>query len=132
MAAKIKEFYRDMFTDVGSKLKSLSRIIFWVLEVFTAIAAIGVLITNVAGNRNKFAGLILGLILMAVVLAIGTFLSWITVLMTYAFGVIVNGIESGSADIKELKDAFKGKESPKEKAEEVPIAKEDDGFNIVQ
>lgn len=82
-----------MFTNPGGKIKSYAKVLFWigvVISVLIGVVMIGTSFTYAAYSYNGSFGTILGGIISGLlVVAIGILISWISVLVLYAFGVLV-------------------------------------------
>lgn len=82
-----------MFTNPGGKIKSYAKVIFWigvVVSVLIGVVMIGTSFTYAAYSYNGSFGTILGGIVTGLlVVAIGILISWVSVLVLYAFGVLV-------------------------------------------
>lgn len=82
-----------MFTNPGGKIKSYAKVLFWigvVISVLIGVFVIGSSFTVAAYSYNGSFGTILGGIIFGLfIVAIGILISWISVLVLYAFGVLV-------------------------------------------
>ena len=69
-----------MFENVGGKIKTLAKVTTWIGIIASIIVGFGVMFTQKSGG-----GFLMGLLIMAV----GSFASWLASLSSYAFGQLV-------------------------------------------
>lgn len=93
-----------MFTNIGSKIKSYAKVIFWIGAVISIIVGIVIIFAGIMSGASAYEPYNFGRALMVVLLGIlvaviGVVLSWINVLVLYGFGVLVENSDT----LKQLK-----------------------------
>ncbi len=87
-----------MFKNPGGKVKSYAKVLFWigaVISILIGIIFIGSSFVSAAYSyKNAFATVLFGIIGGVVIAGIGILLSWINVLVLYAFGTLVENSDT--------------------------------------
>lgn len=88
-----------MFNNIGSKIKSYAKVIFWIGAVISIIAGIAVIVVAFLASSSvyepfAFGKFFTGFILGIITAIIGIILSWIGVLVLYGFGVLVENSDT--------------------------------------
>lgn len=87
-----------MFKNPGGKVKSYAKVLFWigaVISVLIGVFFIGSSFVQAAYSYNNGFGTVLfGIIGGVIIAAIGILLSWINVLVLYAFGTLVENSDT--------------------------------------
>lgn len=101
-----------MFSNIGSKIKSYAKVIFWIGAVISILVGIVVIFIGIASGTSAFGSVdigrvFLGIIAGILVAIIGVILSWINVLVLYGFGVLVENTDT----LKQLQQINKIDES---------------------
>ncbi|MBE6733508.1 MAG: hypothetical protein E7561_05895 [Ruminococcaceae bacterium] len=83
-----------MFNNIGQKIKTLAKFIMWLEIGLSVLSGLGVIIeimisVEVDTVLQGVLFLILGLVLGAIVVVIGGFIAWVSVLTLYGFGQLV-------------------------------------------
>ena len=104
MKDKIVAFDKKLFLNIGSKLKILSKIVFWIGVLASVIGCIAVFVfgiytTILEGDWSCALIAILGLVGIP---CIGTLISWLSVLIMYAFGELVENSAICAKDVKKV------------------------------
>ena len=90
-----------MFENIGKKIKSLCKIVFYVLVSCSLLGGLICFISVfVSNNEPEFEQIFGGFFLMVLICGLGVFFSWILVLFIYAFGELV---DSGTILVKQNK-----------------------------
>ncbi|MBQ9188639.1 MAG: hypothetical protein IJ138_04880 [Clostridia bacterium] len=71
-----------MFTDIGAKVKGLAKTIFVILVIAVFVAAVAIIIMT--------SGEGMGFLIALLVVVVGILISWLSVLLLYAFGELVD------------------------------------------
>lgn len=79
-----------MFNNVGKKIKTLAVIMFVIFMIISTAVACGITYLIISSDSDNLTYIILGLLSFVLIEAIGTFISWLSVLMQYAFGELVD------------------------------------------
>lgn len=95
-----------MFNNIGSKIKSYAKVIFWIGVVLSIIAGIAIIGIAFASSSSvyapfSFGRFFAGLIFAIIAVCIGVLISWINVLVLYGFGVLVENSDT----LKQLKQS---------------------------
>lgn len=83
-----------MFSNIGKKIKTYSKVIAWCGIIASALLGVGVIIAGIFGEYAHIAnsiGLIVGGVL---IIAVGVLVSWVGAFFTYGFGEVVERVQS--------------------------------------
>ena len=109
-----------MFSNIGKKIKTLAWVVF-IIEVlysifsgmafiYTSLTSLETLysLSNIEGQGSPSSAIITVLIVIIglLIMAIGAFISWISVFLLYGFGEIVDKITDMSEDLHKLKKMY--------------------------
>ncbi len=87
-----------MFKNPGGKVKSYAKVLFWigaVISILIGVFVIGTSFVRAAYSYNGGVGTVLfGILSGVIIAAIGILLSWINVLVLYAFGTLVENSDT--------------------------------------
>ena len=90
-----------MFSNPGKKLKSLAKLIFWLAIVLNVLLFLGIYVTMV--NEAGTDGNILAFIVFVVLgLLIGALIGWLSSILLYAFGEVIEDIHSMRKQINRI------------------------------
>ena len=83
-----------MFNNPGKKLKSLAKLIFWLAIVLNVLLFLGIYggMVSEAGTDGDALALIVSIVLG---LLIGALIGWLSSILLYAFGELIEDIHSG-------------------------------------
>ncbi len=88
-----------MFKAPGKSIKGLAKVIFWITVVIYGLSGLVVIIGSVAGG-DMFrqiglgsVGPVVGIIAGVLLIALGVFIAWLSVLFMYAFGAVVDDVQ---------------------------------------
>lgn len=93
-----------MFSNIGKKIQSYSKVIFAVEVIFSFIAGIGFgsLVSNIVGKRDE--GPIIAFYAAIVFIGIGIFLAWVGQMRLYAYGKIAESCEVMMVLMKKMEE----------------------------
>lgn len=90
-----------MFNNPGKKLKSLAKLIFWLAIVLNVLLFLGIYGTAVVEEGAKGSALAL-FVFVALGLLIGALIGWLSSILLYAFGELIEDIHSMRKQINRI------------------------------
>ena len=77
-----------MFRNIGSKIKTLAKVIFWLSVIGTMIGAFAVI--ALAAMRSSGDSIGLAIIIGLVIVIVGIIFAWLSTFMLYVFGKLID------------------------------------------
>lgn len=101
-----------MFSSIGKKIQSYSKVIFAVEVIFSFFAGIGFgsLVANFFERRDD--GMIIAFYAAIIFIGLGIFLAWVGQMRLYAYGKIAESCEVMMVLMKRMEETQKGGEAP--------------------
>lgn len=98
-----------MFENIGKKIKSLCKVVFYVLSACAVMGGLIAFISPIANGADA-GPILLGFLLMFVISALGIFLAWLIVMLLYAFGELVDANQIQVKQNRKIISILAGKE----------------------
>lgn len=92
-----------MFNNIGSKIKTLAKVLFWISVIGSMIGAFGVIaFAAMSGSDEILIAIIIGI----VIVVVGIIFAWLSNFMLYGYGEL---IDTNQKMLRILQDQFRPK-----------------------
>lgn len=82
-----------MFKNVGGKIKSVSKVMFWIMTILSWILGLFTIFGGISASRYGYGSAGGSFLMGLVIIALGTLFSWLGVIVFYGFGVIIENTD---------------------------------------
>ena len=92
-----------MFTNIGSKIKTLAKVLFWISTIGSMIGAFGVIAFAAMSGSDE---IIIAILIGVVIVVVGVIVAWLSNFMLYGFGEL---IDTNQKMLRIMQDQFRPK-----------------------
>lgn len=91
-----------MFKNIGNKIKGLAKVFYWIGVVVYSLAGVGAAIAAIATSDGEIVIILASLIGGAACVGLGILISWLSTMMLYAYGELVQQTIETAKGVKTL------------------------------
>lgn len=117
-----------MFKNIGNKIKGLAKVFYWIGVVVFSLAGVGGAIYCIVMSDGEVPFIVAGILAGAACVGLGILISWLSTMMLYAYGELVQQTIETAKGVKTLTymmhNLLERQSAPAEQAEIAPIAEE--------